>query len=34
MYGKSDGSRLVFEFNSGSQESPNWKPAVPFISSI
>jgi hypothetical protein len=34
MYGKSDGSRLVFEFNSGSQVSPNWKPAVPFISSI
>jgi hypothetical protein len=34
MYGKSDGSRLVFEYNSGSQENANWKPAVPFISSI
>jgi hypothetical protein len=33
LYGKSDGSRLVFEFNSGSQETPNWKSAVPFISS-
>jgi hypothetical protein len=33
LYGKSDGSRLVFEFNSGTQETPNWKSAVPFISS-
>ena len=34
MYGKSDGSRLIFEYNSGTQQYPNWKPAVPFISSI
>lgn len=34
MYGKSDGSRLVFEYNSGTQETPVWKPAVPFISSV
>lgn len=34
MYGKSDGSRLVFEYNSGTQETANWKSAVPFISSI
>ena len=34
MYGKSDGSRLVFEYNGGSQESPNWKSAIPFISSV
>lgn len=33
LYGKSDGSRLVFEYNSGTQESANWKSAVPFISS-
>jgi len=34
MYGKSDGSRLVFEYNGGTIETPNWKSAVPFISSI
>jgi len=34
LYGKSDGSRLIFEYNSGSQETPNWKSAVPFISSV
>ena len=34
LYGSSNGSRLVFEFNGGTQENPNWKAAVPFISSI
>jgi len=34
MYGKSDGSRLVFEYNGGTQETPNWKSAIPFISSV
>lgn len=34
MYGKSDGSRLVFEYNGGTQETPNWRSAIPFISSV
>ena len=34
MYGKSDGSRLVFEYNGGTIETPNWKSAIPFISSV
>jgi len=34
MYGKSDGSRLVFEYNSGTLDIPSWKSAVPFISSV
>ena len=33
MYGKSDGSRLVFEYNGGTHEAPAWKSAIPFISS-
>ena len=34
LYGKSDGSRLVFEYNSGTLDNPSWKSAVPFISSV
>ena len=34
LHGSYDGSRLIFEYNSGSQETPNWKSAVPFISSV
>lgn len=32
LYGKSDGSRLVFEYNEGTSEEPLWKSAIPFIS--
>ena len=32
LFGSSDGSRLVFEYNKGTPEAQNWKTAIPFIS--
>jgi len=32
LYGKSDGSRLIFEYNKGDDVTPNWVSAVPFVS--
>jgi uncharacterized protein YlxW (UPF0749 family) len=34
LFGSSSGDRLIFEYNKGTEQEPNWKSAVPFISHV
>jgi len=34
LYGSAAGDRLIFEYNKGTPEVPDWKSAVPFISHV